>query len=63
MTALLALLVIGTTIWVGFDANDRDWTNEPFCKGPWQWMLASLLLWIVVFPIYLVKRRHAEIRR
>jgi hypothetical protein len=25
-------------------------------SGPWGWFVGSLLLWIVVFPMYLAKR-------
>lgn len=51
-TEVVLLVVIGTTIWVGFDAHARG-------HGVVGWVVGCLLLWIVVFPAYLVKRKSA----
>jgi hypothetical protein len=53
---LMFVVVIGTSVWVGFDAGNRDWSEDSFANKPWKWVLGSLLFWIIVFPIYLVKR-------
>jgi hypothetical protein len=62
MTGMILLVVIGTTIWVGIDASRRDWSSSGFAKSTTQWVLGSLLLWIVVFPVYLAKRTSAPLR-
>jgi hypothetical protein len=59
VTAAVILLVIGTSVWVGFDSRSRDWSHSSFADKPWQWVVGCLLLWIVVFPMYLVKRGQA----
>jgi hypothetical protein len=58
MELILLLVVIASTVWVGVDANKRTW-NGP---GPWSWALGCLLLWIVVFPLYLWRRRSAPLK-
>ena len=57
---LLGILVLLTTTWVGFDARANKITSR---KGPYSlhngalaWVGACLLLWIIVFPYYLVRR-------
>ncbi len=53
----LSLLVIAvTTIWVAYDASERDWRNHRFANRTWKWVVCCLLLWIVAFPMYLVHR-------
>lgn len=59
---IVLLLVIGTSIWVGVDAGGRDWSNSTFAKSPAAWVLGCLLLWIVVFPIYLVQRSSVPLK-
>jgi hypothetical protein len=59
VTAVIILLVVGTSVWVGFDARARDWSDNSFADAPWKWVVGSLLLWIVVFPLYLAKRGAA----
>lgn len=57
---LVVLVVLGTSIWVYFDAKIigvRKTEEESFLNmGPLGWMLGSMLLWIVVFPLYLGRR-------
>jgi len=36
VTAAVILLVIGTSIWVGFDSRSRDWSHSSFANKPWQ---------------------------
>lgn len=60
-TALLVLVVIGTTIWVAFDVHAHD---QP--RGQvFSWFVGCLLLWIVVFPAYLMTRSrwHRDAQR
>lgn len=60
MTELIWLTVIGTSIWVFFDAKSIG-VKKGQVKGiadmsPVGWLFGCLLLWIVAFPIYLSKR-------
>jgi hypothetical protein len=60
MDVFILLVVLGTSIWVLFDAKSMG-VKKGQAKGmldmdPVGWFLACLLLWIVVFPIYVVKR-------
>lgn len=55
MVALIVLVVIGTTIWVGLDAYTSG-------RSRWEvteWVFGCLLLWILCFPWYLVDRKRA----
>jgi hypothetical protein len=49
--------------WVWYDASGRDWSRSRFASSAWQWAIGVLLLWLIVLPIYLVKRRHAPVLR
>lgn len=57
---LLWLIVLGTAIGVGVDASSNKiragLTKGLFDMGPLGWFLACLLIWIIAFPAYLVKR-------
>jgi hypothetical protein len=57
---LLGVLVLLTTTWVGFDARANKITSRKgaYClhNGALAWVGACLLLWIIVFPYYLVRR-------
>jgi len=48
-----ALVVIGSSVWVGADASQRDFSGDRFADRTWKWVVGCLLLWIVAFPIYL----------
>ncbi len=56
----LLLIIIGTSIWVFFDAKKigvKKKKKKSFVNfGPVGWLLCSLGLWIVTFPLYLIKR-------
>ena len=60
LNATVFLLVIGTTIWVGFDASTNRVTSDDkeynWSNGALAWVIGCILLWIVVFPFYLVRR-------
>jgi hypothetical protein len=60
---LVLLAVIGTTIWVGIDASHRDFSRSSFTRSTVGWIAGSLLLWIVVFPVYLVQRKKAPLKQ
>ena len=53
MSSLILLVVLGTTIWMAVDARaaGRTWGSVGM------WILGAFLLWIAVFPYYLVDRR------
>ena len=48
---LLGSVVLITSAWVYYDARDK------LVPKPLRWGLGSLLLWVVVFPWYLARRR------
>jgi putative oligomerization/nucleic acid binding protein len=61
MFALTLLIVLGTSIWVVVDAKSLGFGRRQLYPGrvdagPWVWFFACLGLWIVAFPVYLVKR-------
>jgi uncharacterized BrkB/YihY/UPF0761 family membrane protein len=67
MTAfwLVVLLVgIGTATWVGYDsaAAERAAGRSPWLNITGSWVVGCLVLWIVFFPLYLV-RRNRRLRR
>ena len=60
VASLVCLVVLLATIWLAFDARANRITSG---KGPYSlrngalaWVVACGLLWIVVFPYYLVRR-------
>jgi hypothetical protein len=57
---ILPFIIIATSLWVLFDARSigfkRGQVKGLFSMGPWGWFFGSLLLWIVCFPAYLLKR-------
>jgi hypothetical protein len=57
--SVVALIVIGTTIWVGFDASKRDWTGR---SGTATYVVGCILLWIVCFPWYLSVRNKVPLK-
>jgi hypothetical protein len=62
MIGLLLLFVIGSTVWVGFDAAGRDFSSTAkwvMARGAAGWVVGCLLLWIVFFPAYLAQRSRA----
>jgi len=62
--ALLAAALV-VDVWVYVDARRRDGAGRGVVAEvgplklatPGQWFVASLLLWVVVLPLYLVARR------
>lgn len=60
MAELIWLIVIGTSIWVFFDARSigvkKGQVTGIANMNPVGWLFGCLLLWIIAFPIYLSKR-------
>jgi uncharacterized membrane protein len=56
MGALVVLVVLGTIVWMIADARQkgRSWGSVT------GWVIGAICLWIVVFPCYLVVRRHFD---
>lgn len=60
MGSLIWLIIIGTSIWVFFDAKSIGVKKGQITGlgnlGPFGWFIVCLLLWIVGFPFYIAKR-------
>ena len=60
MEGIILLFIIGTSIWVLFDAKKigvkKGQIKGMGNLGPWGWFFVCLLLWIIGFPFYLAKR-------
>ena len=61
MLIITLLIVLGTTIWVGFDAQKNQVSttgSKPYSlnTGVVVWVGFCLLLWIITFPCYLYRR-------
>jgi heme/copper-type cytochrome/quinol oxidase subunit 1 len=41
MAALVLLVVVGSTIWMGMDASGRDWSENKFARHTWQWVVGG----------------------
>ena len=52
----MLLVVIATSLSVGHDARDREWSQDGFIRSPAGWLIGCLLFWIGVFPLYLLTR-------
>lgn len=57
---ILLIIVVGTSLWVFFDASaigvKKGQVTGLANMGPIGWLFASLLLWIIAFPLYLANR-------
>lgn len=57
------VVVIGTSIWMAYESNERriPIDGKPYGtnNGAFAWLLSGLLLWIATFPYYLIKRSQA----
>lgn len=60
MGELLLLIIIGSAIWVYFDAKSigvkKGQLTGIVNMNPGGWFLVTLLLWIVGFPAYMANR-------
>jgi hypothetical protein len=59
---VVLLVIAATAAWVGFDARKFDWQGSGLAKTPLEWVAGCLLLWIVIFPVYLLRRRQVPRR-
>ena len=59
---LMLIVVVGSCLWVGYDASNRDFSDSKFASKTWHWMIGTLLLWLIVFPVYLFKRGRAPLK-
>jgi RNA polymerase subunit RPABC4/transcription elongation factor Spt4 len=59
LAVLVVALVVGTTIWVGFDCRAliAQYGDEDTSESAFGWVVGCLFLWIIVFPLYLFHRR------
>ena len=55
-TAVAFAVVSLCAAWVFWDARARGLSNGGG-MGPWGWGLCTLCVWVVAFPLYLLKRR------
>jgi hypothetical protein len=68
---LVIVVIVGlSAIWVAADASRREWLKEEKKHGrlaapasPVGWAFGTLALWIVVFPLYLARRRKALLKQ
>ena len=61
--ALVLLAVAGSTAWLAVDASKRDWTDNSFGRNAASWVIGSLLLWPLIFPMYVfVHRKKAPLK-
>lgn len=64
MNKEIALLVLISSLWVLIDAKKIGFKSGQlkglFGMGPWGWFFGCLFLWILVFPIYLIKRKKLK---
>jgi predicted lysophospholipase L1 biosynthesis ABC-type transport system permease subunit len=60
MTSAVILGIVVCAAWVFLDARWLDWQHTSYSLRPWMWALATLALWIVIFPVYLFARRAAD---
>ncbi len=60
MPELVLVVVLGTSVWVLVDSMSigvkKGRIKGFFDMGPAGWFFSCLLLWLVAFPAYLVKR-------
>jgi hypothetical protein len=60
MNMVMSLLVLGSSIWMAVDASQLGYDKRDIrgiaAMGPAGWFLCGLFLWIVAFPLYLIKR-------
>lgn len=60
----VTILIVVSALWVAFDAYRLGVKRGSGFSdmGPVGWCFACLLLWIVAFPMYLVKRPKYKLR-
>ena len=65
MELLFIMPLIATSIWVYIDAKKigvrKGQLKGLFDMGPAGWFVGCILLWIVIFPVYLLKREELKL--
>jgi len=60
METIVWIVLLATCIWVVIDAKSigvkKGMLKGFFDLGPWGWFWVCVLLWIIGFPAYLIKR-------
>jgi hypothetical protein len=56
----ILLIVVVSTVWVGFDAAKHDWGKDG--TQPASWVIGCILLWVLIFPAYLFARRRVPLK-
>ena len=60
MNEIFAIFVVGSIIWVGWDASANRVASGAghytALNGAAAWLIGCILLWIIVIPWYLVRR-------
>ena len=56
LTVIIVAIVIGTSLWAALDASKLQTGLYKGHNSPAATFLACLLLWIIIFPIYLIRR-------
>jgi hypothetical protein len=54
MTFLVLIVIVASAVWVFVDYGTHDWT----AGTRFGWVLGTLVLWVVFFPMYLIARQH-----
>jgi hypothetical protein len=62
MPSALPLIGLVLTVWVGIDANRRDWQDYRFCNRTWKWVVGSLLIPLITFLVYLHSRKRVPLK-
>lgn len=57
---MFGLVILATSVWMAYDAAQIGYDKRDVqglaAISPAAWLVAGLLLWIVAFPVYLIKR-------
>jgi len=60
MSTIFAILIIASIIWVAYDASKigvkKGMISGMFNMGIFGWVVACILVWIIFFPAYIIKR-------
>jgi hypothetical protein len=62
LTFVFYFIFLASVIWIGVDASKRDFSDSRFASKTWQWVVGAWFLWIIVMPVYLIKRRSAPLK-
>jgi len=64
MEQIIGVVILATSIWVFFDSKNIGVKSGQlkgfFGMGPIGWFFACVILWIICFPAYLLKRNELK---